>query len=379
MHKRPETLSPAIGAIPWNTRCLKTIRCQASSSPNENESLWCLVDYAKKRGWIDTRFASFDYKCQIDSNSTLADQIITLAKSKLGAPYRYGKSGPDSFDCSGFVYAVYKELNLPIPRTSLDQSKIGYRLRREELRPGDLVFFDTAHRGHVNHSGIYLGGGEFIHATSGRAFRVVISNLDHGFYKDSFRWGIRRIPSQESNSSSPKEMKDQNLSSLAQETPAFNSNKVIADRNSTPSDANSSASNLTVVAPTKNTTPQTPSTTTKTPQKTQESVPNISSKDQNISQLNQSKKIQSFTSATALAHSKKRAINSKKRQKKSLSSTKRRKKISYRKTKIKKSIKRKRKRQKRAPSRHRKKYQKKKMTIQEFSKHILKSFGVNID
>ena len=59
------------------------------------------------------------------------------------------------------------------------------------MQVGDIVVFDTMHRGHINHSGIYIGDGKFIHATSGKAFRVTTSKLDSGFYKDKFRWGVR--------------------------------------------------------------------------------------------------------------------------------------------------------------------------------------------
>jgi sulfane dehydrogenase subunit SoxC len=63
-----------------------------------------------------------------------------------------------------------------------------------DLKKGDMVFFDTHERGHVNHSGVYLGDGRFIHASSGKAMSVTISELDKGFYVDKFRWGIRKLP-----------------------------------------------------------------------------------------------------------------------------------------------------------------------------------------
>ena len=117
--------------------------------------------------------------------------IVTEAYKHLGKPYKYGATGPNSFDCSGFVYAVHRDLGVTIPRTSLDQSQIqGKKLSKNELRAGDLVFFDTSLKGHVNHSGIYLGNGKFIHASSGKAFSVTISDIN-AWYKDKFRWGKR--------------------------------------------------------------------------------------------------------------------------------------------------------------------------------------------
>ncbi len=121
----------------------------------------------------------------------LSEKTLKIAKSKIGSKYRYAAAGENSFDCSGFVYWVYsKKLGIKIPRTSIDQSKIGKRLSKKALKKGDLVFFDTSGKGHVNHSGIYIGGGRFIHASSGKAHSVTISDINKGFYKDKFLWGI---------------------------------------------------------------------------------------------------------------------------------------------------------------------------------------------
>ncbi|MFK5976142.1 MAG: C40 family peptidase [Sulfurovum sp.] len=140
---------------------------------------------------------------KLDINSTLeqnitkeltkVDKLISLAKSKFGSPYVYANAGPDKFDCSGFVYFVFKSNDIKIPRTSRDQSKSGDKLTRKEIKKGDILLFDTSGRGHVNHSGVYLGDGKFIHASSGKAKGVTISSLDKGFYPNKFRWGIRKI------------------------------------------------------------------------------------------------------------------------------------------------------------------------------------------
>jgi len=132
----------------------------------------------------------------LDNNISSSQNIIVqTAKKYLGKPYKYGATGPNSFDCSGFVYAVFKEVGVPIPRTSLAQSKIkGKKLSKSELKKGDLLSFDTSLKGHINHSGIYIGNHKFIHASSGKAHSVTISSLD-GWYKDKFRWGKRvKVP-----------------------------------------------------------------------------------------------------------------------------------------------------------------------------------------
>ena len=129
-----------------------------------------------------------------DTNATdsRVEKLIALAKSKMGHRYAPAKAGPEHFDCSGFVYYVFTQNGIKIPRTSLTQSQSGDKIDRAHLKRGDMVFFDTHERGHVNHSGIYLGGGKFIHSSSGKAYGVTISDIDHGFYKDKFRWGVRK-------------------------------------------------------------------------------------------------------------------------------------------------------------------------------------------
>jgi cell wall-associated NlpC family hydrolase len=117
--------------------------------------------------------------------------IVNHAIRYLGKPYKYGATGPDSFDCSGFTYQIYKEVGISIPRTALAQSQIeGRKLSIDELREGDLLSFDTSSRGKINHSGIYIGEHKFIHASSGKAHSVTISTLD-GWYKTRFKWGKR--------------------------------------------------------------------------------------------------------------------------------------------------------------------------------------------
>ena len=130
---------------------------------------------------------------QNNTTHSKVENIITLAQSKMGDSYAPAKAGPDHFDCSGFVYYVFKENGIKIPRTSLLQSQSGEKLNREEIKPGDILSFDTHDRKHINHSGIYLGEGKFIHSSSGKAYGVTISDLDKGFYKDKFRWGVRKV------------------------------------------------------------------------------------------------------------------------------------------------------------------------------------------
>src|SRR5690606_30212765 len=105
----------------------------------------------------------------IAPETALADQALDF----LGTRYKYGGESPSGFDCSGLVWYVANEtLGLKLPRTAADQAKLGTKVARAELQRGDLVFFNTMGR-RYSHVGIYLGGGEFVHApSSGGKVRV---------------------------------------------------------------------------------------------------------------------------------------------------------------------------------------------------------------
>ena len=127
-----------------------------------------------------------------DAPST-AEKIIATAKQHLGKPYVYGTSGPNTFDCSGFTSFVFKKYGYSLLRSAQQQ---GYdsrfeKLSRSELKMGDLVFFNTVSDSDLSdHAGIYIAKGDFIHASSGGG-KVMISNLDSGYYNRVFSWGRR--------------------------------------------------------------------------------------------------------------------------------------------------------------------------------------------
>ncbi len=123
-------------------------------------------------------------------------KVEKYAKKFLGYKYVWGATGPKTFDCSGFTQKVYKQCTgIVIPRVSRNQAKVGKYIKYSELKKGDMVFFDTTKErlGKVNHVGIYLSNGNFIHASSGGK-RVMITNFNKKrFYKNRFLWGRRII------------------------------------------------------------------------------------------------------------------------------------------------------------------------------------------
>jgi len=114
--------------------------------------------------------------------------IESMAKSKLGKTYKWGGNGPYSYDCSGFTKEVFKLNGIKIPRNSWKQAEVGKKITKKYLKKGDLIFFNSKDHTRVNHVGIYLGHGKFIHASRFHK-KIVISPFRE--YRRFFKWGRR--------------------------------------------------------------------------------------------------------------------------------------------------------------------------------------------
>ena len=128
----------------------------------------------------------------VDRATATAQDAIDNALDLLGIRYRRGGSSPEAgFDCSGFVSHVFRErLGLMLPRSSREMSKSGESVSRDELQPGDLVFFNTM-RNAFSHVGIYLGDNQFVHAPRSGGY-VRVEDLRGSYWKKRFN-GARRI------------------------------------------------------------------------------------------------------------------------------------------------------------------------------------------
>lgn len=128
-----------------------------------------------------------------NSNASVGQQIADLAESFVGYPYVYGEESPSrGFDCSGLVYYCYGEFGYSLSRTAGKQySNHGTSVSKSELQPGDLVFFSSDGGYSVTHVGIYIGDGNFVHASTSTT-GVIISSLSSSYYTRVW-YGAKRI------------------------------------------------------------------------------------------------------------------------------------------------------------------------------------------
>lgn len=119
-----------------------------------------------------------------ESNKS-ADAIVAYAKTFQGYPYVYGSNGPSSFDCSGFVQYVYKHFGYSLSRSSKTQANDGVAVSKSNLQPGDILIFKNTAKTEIGHVGIYIGNGQFIHASNPKT-GVTISSLSSASYQQRY-------------------------------------------------------------------------------------------------------------------------------------------------------------------------------------------------
>lgn len=124
--------------------------------------------------------------------SERAREVLVNALSLTGVRYKYGGNSPETgFDCSGFVRYVFKQAtSLTLPRSAIEISRLGTSIPKNELQPGDLVFFNTL-KSAFSHVGIYVGDNRFIHSPSSGG-KVRVENMQNGYWAKHFN-GAQRI------------------------------------------------------------------------------------------------------------------------------------------------------------------------------------------
>ena len=193
--------APCLTAPDWGATTL-TVLDEGEAVPvrAETQGEWQPVDCAGAGGYVHvaliawTPVGSSDPaaaggeppKGKTGGGEDVGEQIVDFALQFQGYPYVYAGEGPYAFDCSGFtMFVIHNTLGIDIPHDMRVQYQMGLPVGRDDLQPGDLVFFqNTLHPG-MSHDGIYIGGGQFIHAET-ESSGVRISDLDAEYY--SSRW-----------------------------------------------------------------------------------------------------------------------------------------------------------------------------------------------
>ncbi len=121
------------------------------------------------------------------SNKTKIESQFRYYK---GTKYKYGGTDKNGIDCSGFTQAVYKNaFKMSLPRTTKEMSKLGRKVSKKKLKPGDLVFFRPSRK--YEHVGIYIGENSFIHSSTSKG--VIKSRLDNVYWKKKYRFAKRLL------------------------------------------------------------------------------------------------------------------------------------------------------------------------------------------
>ena len=142
-------------------------------------------------------------EAEANTASVKGTELVSYAKKFLGVPYVYGGSTSNGFDCSGFTMYVYKHFGISMPHGAQSQARLGKKVTANKssktsllnnLKVGDLVFFlDYETMNEIGHCGIYIGSGNFIHASSGSGYCVKIDNLLPGNYYNTRYCAARRV------------------------------------------------------------------------------------------------------------------------------------------------------------------------------------------
>jgi cell wall-associated NlpC family hydrolase len=151
---------------------------------------YALINANKKQKQANTTPIVESPIAPISKYQTLRDSIVTFGMQLLGTPYSDGACGLDGFDCSGFVYYVFKHFNIQVPRSSSLFENFGETIPIDQAKKGDVIVFLSPTRSVIGHVGIVTHTNgmetEFIHATSGKEMKVVISSLKQDSYKKRF-------------------------------------------------------------------------------------------------------------------------------------------------------------------------------------------------
>ena len=164
----------------------------------ETGTVWHKVNYDGMTGYMAAEFVAVKFGTKpVEDNSylSMADAVIKYAKRFLGTPYTWGGTNLNrGVDCSGYVYSVFKHFGVSLTRGSAGMIGDGIRVeKKSHLVKGDLVFFGNGGSSNIQHVGIYIGDGQFIHSASVNKKGVIITNLSEDYYVKNYKGACRVI------------------------------------------------------------------------------------------------------------------------------------------------------------------------------------------
>jgi Cell wall-associated hydrolases (invasion-associated proteins) len=181
LRKDKSTESAAVCAIPSNG-VLDVV------DEKITDTTWVKVAFENKTGYVNSNYIQILEDEKPTQTSTKASQIINYAKQFIGTPYKYaGRNLSKGVDCSGFVYCIMKNFGINLNSSSKTQAKNGVEVaNKANLLPADLVFFSNYGGKDIQHVGIYIGNGQFIHSASPNNKGVMISSLNESYYVQNY-------------------------------------------------------------------------------------------------------------------------------------------------------------------------------------------------
>lgn len=183
-----------VRSAPVDGKVLRTIRGGKVAHLVGIENGWYQISYGKSTGYVSPDYCEmvhYDEYEDTPATSTLREDVVAAAMEWLGTRYVYGGSSRNGTDCSGFTMAVFREFGYSLAHGASEQKAACTPVSAEERDIGDLVFFSFYGDGRVAHVGIYIGGGQFIHASSSRG--VIISSLSESYYARNYLGAGRLI------------------------------------------------------------------------------------------------------------------------------------------------------------------------------------------
>jgi cell wall-associated NlpC family hydrolase len=172
---------------------------------------WYIVEAGEKQyGWVHSDYIALGKvyasrsgrndgevilrEIDMEGATSIQQQIVEYGSKFLGVKYVWGGESPSGFDCSGFVLYVFKHFGITLPHRADLQAQKGTYVKREDLKVGDAIFFDTnGGRDFINHVGIYVGNNKFIHASSSRSGAYVKVSEMTPFYSGAYMTARRYI------------------------------------------------------------------------------------------------------------------------------------------------------------------------------------------